>query len=78
MKNHHFKWVNPLLMAIFNSYVVNRQIFTHIFCHQILGNLGWVIGTPTKNTTSSKTAGPTAMTMGAGDPAGSHRWDIDG
>ena len=21
MENHHFEWVNPLLMAIFNSYV---------------------------------------------------------
>jgi len=21
MENHHFKWENPLLMAIFNSYV---------------------------------------------------------
>ena len=26
MENHHFEWVNPLQMAIFNSYSVRTQI----------------------------------------------------
>ena len=35
MENHYFQWVNPLQMAIFNSYVelpegINSQLTSHI------------------------------------------------
>jgi hypothetical protein len=34
MENHHFKWENPLLMAIFNSYVkLPEGIKQHKFKH---------------------------------------------
>jgi hypothetical protein len=45
MKNHHFKWVNPLLMAIFNSYVkLPEGKSTDFYPHFLSPNLGksWV------------------------------------
>ena len=38
IENHHFQWVNPLKMVIFNSYVTNYQrvifrAFSRIMCH---------------------------------------------
>jgi len=31
MENHHFSWENPLLMAIFNSYLTLPEVISMIF-----------------------------------------------
>ena len=45
MENHHFQWVNPLSMAIFNSYfklpegkVLPTPTIVFVFCHFVCGN----------------------------------------
>ena len=59
MENHHFQWVNPLQITIFNSYVsqyqrVSPQVARQTWSHQNLGPLyhpskrsGFWVGKPT-------------------------------
>jgi hypothetical protein len=44
MENHHVQWVNPLYMAIFNSYVTNYQrlYFIWFFPHYIPLLFPWI------------------------------------